>query len=370
MKEIGKIIGTFLIALALTSCATSNISQIDESPVGTVENKASSFDIQSVPKIPVRNIFNDALDNEEIFSSGDVKQYIRLDSTIPIYLYGGWKDTINGNHLAMNFEKGLLHIFISNDILSNRLFIIGKDCDLIQKEWSGTLDNPILINFKTERTTIGSNFKIIYGSLSDNQFAFELKMEDSGILYGGIFTYEEKTDTILAAINTIDSNGVKKRVIYTLSRNGEPLLAANTFICPDWLKDYKGDGKKIKTDFSDDGFKINLKNKDDKQIDISFYENNMQPESDKIYSTEDKIEIEMFKNEIRENVDLDFFYILSDDTTSIDGIEQNEKIISIQIKEKTTGRGGIIQGNFVENQEPIWRMYLKNEDGSFTPFFK
>ncbi|MGH4038011.1 MAG: hypothetical protein ACRQFF_09230 [Sphaerochaeta sp.] len=370
MKEIGKIIGTFLMALALTSCATSNISQIDDSPLGTVDNKASSFDIQSVPKIPVKNIFNDALDNEEKFSSGDVKKYIRLDSTIPIYLYGGWKDTINGNHLAINFEKGLLHIFISNDILSNRLFIIGKDCDLVQKEWSGTLDNPILINFKTERTTIGSNFKIIYGSLSANQFAFELKMEDSGILYGGIFTYEEKTDTILAAINTIDSNGVKKRVIYTLSRNGEPLLAANTFICPDWLKDYKGDGKKIKTDFSDDGFKINLKNKDDKQIDISFYENNMQPESDKIYSTEDKIEIEMFKNEIKENVDFDFFYIVSDDTTLIDGIEQNEKIISIQIKEKTTGRGGIIQGNFVENQEPIWRMYLKNEDGSFIPFFK
>jgi hypothetical protein len=374
----------------ITKGVSNKIDQSEDKILNQTEPKLefdnSIIDNTKILEIPVRNLFDekkvtkkpinqDFIDNlntppevNALYKAVPFSKNNNELSTVPSYLFGGWMDDDAGDMLVANFEYDFSHIYIDNEVLSNRIFIIGKNCDVIQKNWLGTLDGSIVINKKTGKSNVGKEVSFESGLDSDGNYYYKIRFDDSKAEYGGTFYYNEKLDTLQAHMIAIDTKKNRSEFDYNLIRSGTPILAANTFICPDWLKNYSKSTDNYSLFFNDGQFEIAIINSANQKIEIFFDEFNNNAQGDIALLDGYDLLLHMYGKEEVTDIDLDFFYILKERIVNLDGKNIFQGVLTMQIGEKKTGIGGMIQVDFKEREITNVQCFLQ-DDGSFISFF-
>jgi hypothetical protein len=386
-----------MISFLLVSCAsTKNIDQSKDAKIITPETSGLENeelvigvlkiapDGSEIIEIPEIKMFEDDSENTTLNKANlqgtltkinilsNLKNDFKMvsnNSSVPNYLYGEWKDDITGNSLIVNFDYDFSHIFIKNEVISNRILIFGENSKNIKKNWLGTLDGSIVINKTTGLTNAGKDVVFSSGLNQAGDYFFKIRKDDSGEEYGGLFKYDSKLDKIIVHIIAIDSDKNTSEFDYTLIRSDFPIIAANTFICPNWLKGYNEFSDKYSVSFNNGSFEIKAINSYNQTFDLIFEEFNTKVQSDVVYLNKDNVLIHMYGNEKVKDIDLDFFYKLDDlKSNSNDDIGASH-FLTMQIGEKLTGGGGIIQIEFSDKKILNIEIYFLQDDGSFISFF-
>jgi hypothetical protein len=386
-----------MISFLLVSCAsTKNIDQSKDAKIITPETSGLENeelvigvlkiapDGSEIIEIPEIKMFEDDSENTTLNKANlqgtltkinilsNLKNDFKMvsnNSSVPNYIYGEWKDDITGNSLIVNFDYDFSHIFIKNEVISNRILIFGENSKNIKKNWLGTLDGSIVINKTTGLTNAGKDVVFSSGLNQAGDYFFKIRKDDSGEEYGGLFKYDSKLDKIIVHIIAIDSDKNTSEFDYTLIRSGFPIIAANTFICPNWLKGYNEFSDKYSVSFNNGSFEIKAINSYNQTFDLIFEEFNTKVQSDVVYLNKDNVLIHMYGNEKVKDIDLDFFYKLDDlKSNSNDDIGASH-FLTMQIGEKLTGGGGIIQIEFSDKKILNIEIYFLQDDGSFISFF-
>lgn len=327
--------------------------------------------VEPIEEIPIKNLFID----EPIETNNNIiKNFVPSDSDlnrsqVPEYLFGGWKDVGTGNNFVANFDYDFSHIYISNETLVNRLFIIGENNSNIKKDWFGTLDGAIVINKKTQQTNAGDSIVFGSGLDSTNNYFFNIFYKDTNTGYAATFSYNKITDTVNVHAITIDDNQKKSNFYYKLVRTGFPILAANTFICPKWLDGYKKETDNYSVKFQQGLFEITARNSNLTNFTLTFDEFNKDAKSDISNLDPNNLLIHMYGNEKAFDKDFDFFYIIDDKQILEEKIATNKKNMTLQIGEKASGFGSIVQIHFINDEISDFNIYFVRSDGSLKSFF-